>query len=99
MTTDKTDNRPQISDGGMTYEDVKRIRENPGADVCDNNVLSRMIDAAVEKQIAKKPRHKKTDITVYCPVCGECVGYIDALSSFVMNYCNNCGQKIDTGDQ
>lgn len=39
----------------MTYEDVKRIRENPSSEDCDNNELAKMIDEAVEKQIPKKP--------------------------------------------
>lgn len=39
----------------MTFEDVKRIRENPTAEDVDNQELHRLIDIAIEKQIPKKP--------------------------------------------
>lgn len=38
----------------MTFEDVKRIRQNPISEDCDNEELSKMIDVAIEKQIPKK---------------------------------------------
>ena len=38
----------------MTFEDVKRIRENPTAKDCDNKELHKLIDIAIEKQIPKK---------------------------------------------
>ncbi len=38
----------------MTYEEVKRIRDNPSSEDVDNDELSRMIDKAIDKQIAKK---------------------------------------------
>ena len=39
----------------MTYEEVKRIRDNPSSEDVDNEELSRMIDKAIDKQIARKP--------------------------------------------
>lgn len=39
----------------MTFEDVKRIRENPTAECCDIKDLQSLIDVALEKQIPKKP--------------------------------------------
>lgn len=41
----------------MTFEDVKRIRQNPTLEDCDNEELSKLIDIALEKQIPKKPIH------------------------------------------
>lgn len=35
----------------MTYEEVKKIRENPTAKDVDNAELARLIDKSVEKQI------------------------------------------------
>lgn len=37
----------------MTFEEVKRIRENPTAEDVDNAELHKMIDLAIEKQIPK----------------------------------------------
>ena len=39
----------------MTFEEVKKIRQNPTAADVDNKELARMIDIAIEKQIPKKP--------------------------------------------
>ena len=39
----------------MTFEEVKKIRENPTAEDVDNKELHKMIDIALEKQIPKKP--------------------------------------------
>lgn len=74
----------------MTYEDVKRIREKPTIEDCDNKELARMIDEAIEKQIPKKP--KDTD-WLYCPSCGIVLDVIEQK-----NYCGDCGQKIDWSD-
>ena len=90
MTTDKTDNRPQISDGGMTYEDVKRIRENPGADTCDNDALRRMIDAAIEKQIPKKPKMDNDNGIYEVEVCPYCMRRL-----FPYEHHCKCGQALD----
>lgn len=38
----------------MTFEDVKRIRENPTTEDVDNAELHRLIDIVIEKQIPKK---------------------------------------------
>ena len=62
----------------MTYEEVKRIRDDDVIeDVVDLKELSRMIDKAVDKQIAKKPEFVAegyADGTLAydyakCPVC------------------------------
>lgn len=82
----------------MTYEDVKRIRENPTAeiDTCDIKELQRLLTEAVEKQIPKKPlfwfdgnEHK-----VICPSCKKYE--IDmGLYEWARRYCGGCGQRID----
>ena len=38
----------------MTYEQVKQMRNDPTASDVDNDELSRLIDIAIDKQIAKK---------------------------------------------
>lgn len=93
----------------MTYEDVKRIRQNTTTENVDNAELSRMIDAAIKKQIRKKPnlvKFKKTTIA-YCPSCGNSFGelkpvpciYITMQLSAYNNHqataCDCCGQAID----
>lgn len=90
----------------MTFEDVKRIRENPKFADVDNQELHMMIDLAVEKQIPKKPTPHKVEVdkikignanwckgtTVYrCPCC-------DTFISRIYDYCHKCGQKLDWGD-
>ena len=86
----------------MTYEDVKRIRQNPTIEDVDNNELSRMIDEALEKQIPKKP-----NITLNNGFCGECGiawGYARLIEEQHCGYryfqhCPTCGQKIDWSDE
>lgn len=72
----------------MTFEDVKRIRENPTAEDVDNKELARLIDIAIEKQIPKKPN--ETD-KARCIHCG-CVVKRDE------RFCKNCGQALDWWD-
>ena len=90
----------------MTFEDVKRIRQNPTTADVDNEELSKMIDIAVEKQIPKKPmgiydeneHHIKDDDGLYepalfgvCPICNQEV-------QDGMIYCSFCGQALDWSD-
>ena len=81
----------------MNYEDVKRIRENPTMDDVDNKELSKMIDAALEKQVPKKPNihgiregREINTISYTCPMCNEHIGRD--------RYCKHCGQALDWGD-
>ena len=82
--------------GGVTYEEVKRIRLNPTAEDVDNAELHKMIDLAIEKQIPKKPILD----TIFpsgvkwwrCPVCKH--NNIETNDSF----CHQCGQALDWGD-
>lgn len=88
----------------MTYEEVKEIRQHPRMAHVDSDELHKMIDDAIEKQIAKKPTF---DGDGYAPdgtfvwdewLCPNCnsryeVDYDD------YSYCPNCGQKIDWSDK
>ena len=77
----------------MTFEDVKRIRQNPTAEEVDYQELHKMIDLAVEKQIPKKPR-VDDDSWYCCPRCDETFFMWDKLRRRLL-YCGNCGQKLD----
>lgn len=90
----------------MTFEDVKRIRENPTAEDVENAELHKMIDLAIEKQIPKKPTVHKVEgnkikigngwwckgTTVYkCPCCNSWI-------TQTYKYCIDCGQALDWSD-
>lgn len=74
----------------MTFEDVKRIRENPTAEDVDNQELHRLIDIALEKQIPKKTLLTKSPYKIVraCPVCNRRIFMEE-------KYCVNCGQALD----
>ena len=78
---------------GMTFEEVKRIRENPTMDDVDNKELHKMIDIAIEKQIPKKLLKRSTEYNGeygFCPCCNTVVADYD--SNYV---CRKCGQALD----
>lgn len=52
----------------MTYEDIKRIRENPTVNDVDNAERQRMIDIAIEKQIPRL----QCDFVATC-TCGKTI--------------------------
>lgn len=74
----------------MTFEDVKRIRENPTIEDVDNKELAKMIDIAIEKQIPKKPviPWDSLDKNPIYPICLLGVFEVDS-------YCGKCGQALD----
>jgi hypothetical protein len=80
----------------MTFEDVKRIRQNPTAEDCDNKELAKLIDIALEKQIPKKPILDTifpSGVKWYlCPACNH-----NGIEK-VGGYCHKCGQALDWGD-
>lgn len=81
----------------MTFEDVKRKRENPTAEDCDNKELQKLIDLALEKQIPQKPLWDDNVPHSKCPVCNQVIApYIDSPKT---PYCYWCGQKLDWGVQ
>lgn len=55
--------------------------------------------AALEKQIPKKPLQVENSIEYNCPGCGQCCGYVDALSWDTPKYCIECGQALDWTDE
>jgi len=93
----------------MTYEDVKRIRNNPKMKDIDSKELSKMIDVAIEKQIPKKPKYVDTrfrhhgkqisdglslDKCYECPNCWTCIFHVWDSEK----YCPKCGQALDWSD-
>ncbi len=78
----------------MTYEDVKAIRKNPTAEVCDLKELQRLINEAIEKQIPKKVIKSIIHGYGHCPICGRI--YWDKCH--VGNYCDQCGQRLEESE-
>ena len=80
----------------MTFEDVKRIRQNPTFEDCDNKELSRLIDVAIEKQTPKKPLLlcKQYVGVARAGICKNC----SMTENSSANYCRYCGQALDWGD-
>lgn len=78
----------------MTYEEVKKIRENPTASDCDNEELGRLIDLAVEKQIPKKPIMDNDNGIYDDEICPSCMRRCFPKE----RYCDKCGQAIDWSD-
>ena len=57
------------------------------------------LQAAMEKQIAKKPIKKERSGIVYC-VCGNFIGYKSPKNGKIpFKYCPNCGQKLDWSNE
>lgn len=54
----------------------------------------RTIKEALEKQIPYKLYNFKSCKGGCVPVCGKCNGIMDLMQG-ELNYCPNCGQKID----
>ena len=84
----------------MTYEEVKRIRDNPSSEDVDNDELSRMIDKAIDKQIAKK--YELWNGQCCCPTCKKIFGGYPQLKTLIhweMPHCKYCGQALDWSDE
>lgn len=80
----------------MTYEEVKQIRQHPRMAHVDNNELHKMIDDAIEKQIAKKPIYHNNN----CYFCSHCGNILFEIGDIIEpNFCPDCGQKIDWSDK
>lgn len=78
----------------MTIQESLEIIKNemPYESGVINEALN-MVENAVEKQIPCKlaPKSsKKSEV----PVCGKCNSIMDLMQG-ELNYCPNCGQKID----
>lgn len=81
----------------MTYEDVKRIRENPDSESPDNKELSKLIDEAVKKQIPKNPISKQDyfGFELVCPSCEKPITNVWSNREYKPKYCHYCGQALD----
>ena len=82
----------------MTYEEIKEIRDKHPEKGVDNKELARMIDAAIERQIPKKPTFEDVGnvfggILRICGACGDRV-VISAKAMEFENYCRRCGVKL-----
>ena len=83
----------------MTYEDVKRTRENPTVESCDIKELQKLIDLAIERQIPKKPKDEyclKTLVNFSCPAWGIAQG--GSVVKELTLFCYHCGQAFDWRD-
>lgn len=94
----------------MTYEELKKIRNDGQIEHANIRELQKLIDVAIEKQIPKKPHPIKVvvdrleignaswgkgTIVYRCPAC-------ETYMSRLHDYCYKCGQRIDwsgAGDQ
>ena len=83
----------------MTYEEVKKIRNNREIEHANIRELQKLIDVAIEKQIPKRPSPTKDAVDIFeadkvlwgeghCPNCEH---YI----RLPHKYCYKCGQAID----
>ena len=82
----------------MTPQEALKIRKNPHFEDVDNDELSKCIDEALEKQIAKKPiksdrQEIRYTLTYDCPTCGR-----QFTGTGFADYCYHCGQNLDWGD-
>ena len=87
----------------MTYEEVKKIRNNGEIEHANIRVLQKLIDVAIQKQIPKRPFPTKDAVDMFeadevlwgeghCPNCEH---YI----RLPHKYCYKCGQAIDWGEE
>ena len=90
---------------------VKGIYEDCNEKLCDNCDLCYMqgnagehiksIEIAIqalEKQIPNKLKEHTQSQYGCIPVCGVCNGIMDLMQGD-LNYCPNCGQKLDWSDE
>lgn len=71
----------------MDYNEAIKILIEKEHEIEEYGVTDLAIEA-LEKQIPKKP------VKYECPVCKDSVGYKFG-ESYMMPYCENCGQKLD----
>lgn len=87
----------------MTPQEALEIRKNPHFKDEDNEELSRCIDEALEKQIAKKPLDICTPVVTWglCPICKGELNKLGNRPNRVFEgtkYCPDCGQALDWSD-
>lgn len=82
----------------MTPNEALEIRNNPTFGNVDNEELSKCIDEALEKQIAKKPipteeQNIRFAMNYTCPSCKK-----HFTGTGIADYCYHCGQALDWSD-
>ena len=86
------------------YEELLSQNKNKGANTGIEEIITTydVVIQACEKQWKKKPTEKhyeeegeKPYIKYKCPSCDSKY----QIHNFVNKHCNNCGQKIDWGDE
>lgn len=66
---------------------------------CNNIEILQKVINALEKQIPKKPKTNRTDSeTIYCK-CPSCNLVTVLYRNCIMNYCKECGQRLDWSDE
>lgn len=89
----------KLSDRNMTTEVLENYMQFEDECVKKGFTFKSVIEAR-DKQIAKKAKNSGERIPFewYCPICEELLcddGYKDTD----IKYCDNCGQKLDWGDE
>ena len=87
----------------MTYEEVKKIRNNGKIEHANIRELQKLIDIAIEKQIPKKPRFEgdgywRGELVYDTWICPNCDTDYE-VGTDTHKYCPNCGQAIDWGEE
>lgn len=87
----------------MTYEEVKKIRNNGEIEHANIRELQKLIDIAIEKQIPKKPRFEgdgywRGELVYDTWICPNCDTDYE-VGTDTHKYCPNCGQAIDWSEE
>lgn len=87
----------------MTYEEVKKIRNNGEIEHANIRELQKLIDIAIEKQIPKKPHFEgdgywRGELVYDTWVCPNCDTDYE-VGADTHKYCPNCGQAIDWSEE
>ena len=87
----------------MTYEEVKKIRNNGEIEHANIRELQKLIDVAIEKQIPKKPRFEgdgywRGELVYDTWICPNCDTDYE-VGTDTHKYCPNCGQAINWSEE
>ena len=87
----------------MTYEEVKKIRNNGEIEHANIRELQKLIDVEIEKQIPKKPRFEgdgywRGELVYDTWICPNCNTDYE-VGTDTHKYCPNCGQAIDWSEE
>lgn len=82
-------------------EAIKELQENIDLPFGSNisKESAKLAIQALEKQIPKKPKTNRIDSeTIYCK-CPSCNITTVLYRNCIMNYCKECGKKLDWSDE